>query len=402
MKSALGWMLLSQEALKRAETQLRDDIQGVRDEVGFLGLHQAYADRFFPGTSVLHTRLRYALFVPWLYNKLFEQRERRLTAALVREEIALAGRLRRSDADGVIGGRSYPEPTSQPASMIYWTALGTWRILRPLPSGLYPARSSVHRHLLQQTSAHRFRDDDHQLLEESESVFAAVPDPPERWHNPSAPLDFSLLDDEARFLRSTLRSVHRPGTESTSSLLANLLDVPLQEDSTLWDAEVLRGADPEEHEVLQRARQVAAVSAVGRAVYAALVEEMRENDGLPTERRHREYLKTIVKRYGEEAVALDVTKVRDDAPRRINEAILSVLRETQEWLRRPHAAAMDLHEIYEAVERRRKGRRARLVHSIAGREKRQEWLPEDHPAAEPLHYRWQQVRRLLRDLQATP
>ena len=59
MKSALGWTLLSREALKRAETQLRDDLQGVRDEVGFLALHQAYADRFFPGTSVLHTRLRY-------------------------------------------------------------------------------------------------------------------------------------------------------------------------------------------------------------------------------------------------------------------------------------------------------------------------------------------------------
>ena len=61
---------------------------------------------------------------------------------------------------------------------------------------------------------------------------------------------------------------------------------------------------------------------------------------------------------------------------------------------------MDLHETYEAAERRRKGRRARLVRSIAGREKRQEWLPTEHPVAEPLHYRWRQVRRLLLDLQA--
>ena len=109
-----------------------------------------------------------------------------------------------------------------------------------------------------------------------------------------------------------------------------------------------------------------------------------------------------MKRYGEEAMALNVTTVWDDAPRRINEAILTVLRETQEWLRRPRATAMDLHGVYEAAECRRKGRRARLVHSIAGREKRQEWLPDDHPEAEPLHYRWQQVRRLLLDLQATP
>ena len=70
MDPSFGWTLLSRDALRRAETQLRDDVQGVRDEIGFLALHQAYADRFFPGTSVLHTRLRYALFVPWLYLRL--------------------------------------------------------------------------------------------------------------------------------------------------------------------------------------------------------------------------------------------------------------------------------------------------------------------------------------------
>ena len=51
MEPSLGWTLLSRDALRRAETQLRDDVQGVRDEIGFLALHQAYADRFFPGTN---------------------------------------------------------------------------------------------------------------------------------------------------------------------------------------------------------------------------------------------------------------------------------------------------------------------------------------------------------------
>jgi hypothetical protein len=64
MPSSFGWTLLSRDALRRAKTQLRDDTEGVRDEIGFLSLHPAYADRFFPGTSVLHTRLRYVLFVP--------------------------------------------------------------------------------------------------------------------------------------------------------------------------------------------------------------------------------------------------------------------------------------------------------------------------------------------------
>ena len=54
--------------MRDARKFMAADQQGVRDEIGFLTVHQRYADRFFPGTSVLHTRLRYVLFVPWLYR----------------------------------------------------------------------------------------------------------------------------------------------------------------------------------------------------------------------------------------------------------------------------------------------------------------------------------------------
>src|SRR5688572_25317387 len=88
-----GWTYLSREALKKAQAQLANQVQGVRDEIGFLELHQRYADRFFPGTSVLHTRLRYALFLPWMYEALAK---RRITGpvqrAVEREEMRLVGR----------------------------------------------------------------------------------------------------------------------------------------------------------------------------------------------------------------------------------------------------------------------------------------------------------------------
>ena len=44
MESQFGWTLLSRDALRRAESQLREDTGGVRDKIGFLALHQAYAD----------------------------------------------------------------------------------------------------------------------------------------------------------------------------------------------------------------------------------------------------------------------------------------------------------------------------------------------------------------------
>ena len=70
IEPALGWTYLSREALARAKAQMDEESMGVRDEIGFLTIHQGYADRFFPGTSVLHTRARYAVFVPWLFEDL--------------------------------------------------------------------------------------------------------------------------------------------------------------------------------------------------------------------------------------------------------------------------------------------------------------------------------------------
>ena len=104
MAPSLGWTLLSRDALKRAETLARNDVQSVRDEIGFLALHQAYADRFFPGTSVLHTRLRYVLFVPWIYQGLIEDGVReRVAESINQAELNLVGQLRMSGESGIIG-----------------------------------------------------------------------------------------------------------------------------------------------------------------------------------------------------------------------------------------------------------------------------------------------------------
>ena len=58
--------MLSREEMRQVERSLANNEQDTRDEIGFLLIHQGFADRFFPGTSVLHERIRYALFVPWL------------------------------------------------------------------------------------------------------------------------------------------------------------------------------------------------------------------------------------------------------------------------------------------------------------------------------------------------
>ena len=48
-----------------AVRQFRDS--DTLDEVGIGGIRDAFAELLFPSMSVLHTRARYLLFVPWIY-----------------------------------------------------------------------------------------------------------------------------------------------------------------------------------------------------------------------------------------------------------------------------------------------------------------------------------------------
>jgi hypothetical protein len=400
MEPGFGWTLLSRGALRRADLQLREDVEGVRDEVGFLELHQAYADRFFPGTSVLHTRLRYALFVPWMYDAMSQDPERHRMAALIeRREIALAGRLKAAGEQGVIGGRRFPQPASQPPSMVYWSALGAWRILRPLSDGSYPSRQMVTRAIARKPSRQRLQDDDGQLIVEDEPVFCSIPSPPASWHDASAHLDFCLTTPERRFLTTCLLSVARDDESTSPSLLARLVEkrVGITPQTPLWAAKIRDVADDPDRAALVRARQCAALAAIGRAVYAAMVEHIRTAiDGLPTEDVHRSALPNVIDEHRREAAALDIEAVRLDAPT-ISQGILDLLRATQSWLK-SDAQLTDLFDIYERGESTRKGRRARLTKSLRGRERRAEWRPKDTALSEPLHYRWGNVRRLLLDL----
>src|ERR1039458_9812654 len=132
MKPTLGWTMLSRDEMRQAE-RLASGEQDTRDEIGFLLIHQGFADRFFPGTSVLHTRVRYVLFLPWLYQQaaITKHRGSDLDATIRRQLIQLAIRLNQGEPYDVIGGDKPGQLTSQPPDRVYWTALRKWGLLLP-------------------------------------------------------------------------------------------------------------------------------------------------------------------------------------------------------------------------------------------------------------------------------
>ena len=119
--------------------------QGTVDEMGLGSLRDALSEALFPGTSTIQTRLRYVLFVPWIYRQL----EARRTAAsnvptqLRKAELDLIGPLLENGmSKGVIGERARGSLARQPSS-VYWTALVRWGLfLRQRPQGWYHTHKS--------------------------------------------------------------------------------------------------------------------------------------------------------------------------------------------------------------------------------------------------------------------
>ncbi len=389
IEPALGWTFLSRDALAKAKAQMDEESLGVRDEIGFLTIHQRYADRFFPGTSVLHTRARYAMFVPWLFGDLAGLTGPAAQRAMQERERVLAGRLRDAGEAQVIGGRIFPKPSSQPPSTIYWNALATWGILRSRPDGRTVSRAHAHQMLKSIGTA---TDDDDQPLLGFEPPFARMPDRPGTWM--SGDITLQLEAAEALFLRERLAQLRRPGSHELS-LLARLARTETAPGDSLWSEEVVAVASSDA-DPLERARQAASLAGLGRAVYDALLERIVEEDKHQAMRRHRDHLADMVKLHGPNAAALDLAGVEGDIgtlPAKLH----AVVAATQAWAANGSEDPEVLLDVYVAAEAR-KGPRARLARTPNGRTRRIEWATDEHGLAGPLHYRWDQVHTLLTDL----
>ncbi len=390
IEPALGWTYLAREALERAKAQMDEESMGVRDEIGFLTIHQRYADRFFPGTSVLHTRARYTIFVPWLFEDLAGLTGPAAVRALRERERELAGRLKDAGESQVIGGRVFPNPSSQPPSTVYWNALAVWGFLRPRQDGRAISRARAHQLLKSVGTA---KDDDGQPLLSFDAPFVQLPIRPDNWR--SGYITLRLTTEEAAFLRERLAQLRRNGCHDLS-LLARLVRTKAVAPPEMWGAESRSIAGPDQA-ALTRAQQAASLAGVGRAVYDALLEQILETkDKREISTRHRDHLAAIVEEHGPVAANLDVDALEadiDTLPLKLR-AVLTV---TKEWIVSKSMNPAKLIDVYAAAEAR-KGPRARLALTPNGRTRRLEWSSDKHGLAGPLHYRWEQVSMLLNDL----
>lgn len=262
MPSQIAWLDASSEEQRR----MRDIIQmftdrEARDELGIGTIRDALGDTLFPGTSTLHTRARYLLFVPWIYTE----------AAHSRNPVGAAERFERQlvtafadadDSDGLLGSRVGTGLKTLP-SQIYWAALGTYGIRHDAAA----TRESV---LLADETVTMESDDSVRI---QGTWHGSLPARPPGFPT-SVPSGFALTREEAEWLRERMVTAV-PGT-----LLEYFIHHPPGGESAfLWEDAAAGGVTGTLRSQLDHARAFSAVIHGAQLLYNLMLAERYEAAG---------------------------------------------------------------------------------------------------------------------------
>jgi hypothetical protein len=214
--SSVGWLDLDAAASERVAALLRAlEAPGTLDPLGLGSIRDVFSGVLSPGTSTIQTRLRYFVFLPWIFQSL--ERDRVTPAdfpnRLRDREAQLIDCLRPlGPNNGVIGYNSGRELKRLPRE-IYWGGLISWRLsLFDLSLAEYAKRAAAF-------GRHRpDRDDDGNITGSSVWMWAPLPAPPEDFLH--AEVDFKLRLSEAELLIDHIRRSH------PDSLIAELCKAP--------------------------------------------------------------------------------------------------------------------------------------------------------------------------------
>ena len=396
MLAALTWVDLTagdRDRMRRVLDLFNE--QGTLDEMGLGSLRDALSDALFPGTSYIHTRLRYVLFVPWIYQRLEARRTR---AAAVEQaarsaEVDLIAPLERSpDPKGIIGVRARHALARLPSSA-YWSALQRWGIFLPQQSqGWYHARFDE----LVNGRGPVGRADDPGVIESREPHWhPRLPRPPAGFPWEAS---FALTPDEADFVRGRLEE--RCAGTLLAWLARNGCDAPADD---FWDdPDALRAPDGI-RTAIELARRFSRHVEGMPLLYNLLVAERRRevldaDEADDHVELYREKLGEWAAREAGEERRFAPDELWDLVVRRGGRLPYPQRLFVESWTRRlaeltPGRVADDdrLRRLIEDRERRLKGARARL----ANRNRLVDWRPG---GVGRMDFRWSAVRQFLIDL----
>ena len=393
MQATLTWLDLTasdRDEMRRVLDLFKE--QGTLDEMGLGSLRDALSDALFPGTSSIQTRLRYVLFIPWLYRRLEDRRvgAGEVQQAARRAEVDLIGPLERNpDNAGIIGQRARGTLVRLPSS-VYWSALTRWAIFRPRQSqGWYHSRIDA---LVDGRGVVGRADDPGVIWSRQAHWHPRLPGPPAGFPWEAS---FALTHDEADFLRG--RVEERCAGTLLAWLVRNGSDSPAE---APWDDPDALRAPVGVRETLETARRFSLHVEGMPLLYNLLVAERRREildvDEVETIESFRADLAEWANREADEGNPFEPAGLWDliggspPYPQRVF---------IEGWSRRvaelaPGRVADDrrLRTLIAERERSLKGVRARL----RNQNRLLDWTPG--VGVGRMDFRWARVRQLLIDL----
>ena len=289
--AVLAWLDYSEADQRRAREIVRMFSQPEsRDELGLGQIRDALSDTLFPGTSVLLTRARYLLFVPWFYREGARLRRQgsQLSSWVDTQERRLIGALRNGgDSSGLIGGVVGEQVQNLP-STIYWNSLRRFGILRHdgTPTQIAGLRQ-----------ASRPLDDTTEFVERSDAVWdPSMPGPPEDFFALTS-CDFTLTRDEATWL------AERIGQAAPDTLLEFLVEKGNRRPDGAqfaWDDNEVNAAMGQVRDAVYEARRFAAAMHGAALVYNLLLAERAEELGLSQHEGQRDYFTSRLDQWRDE------------------------------------------------------------------------------------------------------
>ena len=367
--SSLGWLDFDAAATERVATLLRSlQEPATLDVLGLGSVRDAFSEMLHPGTSYIHTRLRYFMFLPWIFQRLEAERVAPVDffRRLRHYEAQLIDCLRHlGPGQGVIGYRAGRNLKRMPSD-IYWGGLWEWG-LRRIPLGLweYAERAAA------MGRYRAARDDDGSVTDPSSSMWAPLPPAPEGFLD--ADVTFELSREEA------LTIVDNVQRQQQGTLLAWLCAQPnLAADCDfLWEVPD-RGMPEELAEVVWHARCFSELTAGPQYAYNVLVARRARRelrwDTAKVEKGQRDRLQRWV----------EMVESRHDELRSWADALPAfwellrsyrIRQSTRDFIAGIVRSAVDnpqgfeedptIHQVIRLREVRLKGKRARLAHRAA-------------------------------------
>jgi hypothetical protein len=395
LTSFLSWIDFSateREQMRRAIALFQES--DTRDELGIGTIRDAFSDALFPGTSTIQTRLRYFLFVPWIYQELERKRTtpEKVRARLRRRELNLITPLLEADDNTGTFGSSAKEGLKRLPSSVYWTGVRSWNICLFAGSQeqYHTSFNSVRR---ARRDAKRSRTDDEGVLPDRfDTWHPRLPKPP---HDFPEEASFCLRREEAEFLQGRIVSSHR------DSLLAVLATTgkPGSQVAFPWLSPEAQDAPPAVRQVLRLAKRFSFAIHGALHLYNVMLAQLAQ---LPVEEDHRK----AIARWAEDDEQAEARKLEPDElwafVAKTDANVPVGTREfVKQWLECLRTGAPGelvandrARKLVRTRERRLKKRRSRFTNQRA----LDQW--GGRSGSSRLGYRWGTVQSLLNDLHA--